>query len=119
MSLVWDDTAFQAGLRLALKEYQLVAEHAVDQDAASIRDRAAALAPVATADEDADPGKLRDNVRVDAGQHELNTYHVDVGVDSSVVDYALDVEFGTSKMAPEPFMRPAIAEVEARPSTGL
>jgi HK97 gp10 family phage protein len=114
----FDDRAFQAALRLNLVEYEQLAEHAVDRDADHIKERAKDIAPVADPGEDAVPGWLRDHIETDPGVRTGFEYYVDVGVDSNTVPYAVPVEFGTSKMQAEPFMRPAMAEVEARPSIG-
>lgn len=52
-----------------------------------------------------DTGRLRNSI-----DHAIGADHVDVG---SSVAYAPYLEYGTSRMAARPFMRPAIAE--ARP----
>lgn len=63
---------------------------------------AAALAPIGSGQEDT-PGELRDSLTVDAQADGS------VRVGSFGVPYAKYVEFGTSRMHAEPFMRPALA----------
>ena len=52
-----------------------------------------------------DTGTLRNSIEKDDSQ--LNDLRVTVGTDE---DYADEVEFGTSRMAAQPFLRPAIKE---------
>lgn len=68
---------------------------------------AASLAPIGSGDGDT-PGELRDSMA--AKQVDITT--VEVG--SFGVHYAVNVEFGTSKMAAEPFLRPALAAAKVK-----
>jgi HK97 gp10 family phage protein len=63
------------------------------------------LAPVSTSPEDI-PGKLRDSIRFVV---EENGPVVSIGSD---VSYALYVEFGTSDMAAQPFLRPVLMSLK-------
>lgn len=64
--------------------------------AEAIKDRAQQLVPV-------DTGRLRDSIRV----NELGPRSYTVGPGDEV-EYAEYVEYGTSRMAAQPYMRPAI-----------
>lgn len=52
-----------------------------------------------------DTGNLRDNITVE----EVSETHAVV---TSGAEYSIFVEEGTSKMSPQPFMQPALAEME-------
>lgn len=82
--------AIRAGLRAATgRGVQRAAEH--------VADLARQLTPV-------DTGALRASIRVEAGPSETSRAVVAGG---SGVDYAVFVEYGTSRMAAQPFMTPA------------
>jgi HK97 gp10 family phage protein len=68
---------------------------------------AASLAPIGSGDEDT-PGELRDSIAA----KQVDDTTVEVG--SFGVPYAVNVEFGTSKMPAEPFLRPALASAKIK-----
>lgn len=107
-----DDSGFAAGLAKAYEELSLTASAELVKLAVDIVKRAKELCPV-------DYGILRAAIDFAPGA-ENGEFFVDVGVilrpvslpkdHASPEAYDLYVEFGTRFMAPEPFMRPAIAE---------
>lgn len=76
-----------------------VAKHLL-QLAQRVERRAKQLAPV-------DTGRLRSSITSGLAE-DGSTVAGLVGTD---VDYAVHVEYGTYRMAPQPFMRPALEEV--------
>jgi HK97 gp10 family phage protein len=70
----------------------------LDAAGAAVANRARQLAPV-------DTGKLRDSIHY---HFNANTLTLTVYAD---VPYAAFVEFGTSRMAAQPYLRPALAEL--------
>lgn len=68
--------------------------------AIEIQNRARQLCPV-------DTGRLRNSIHFEEGQ-DAEGYYIDVGTN---VEYAAFVEYGTSKMRAQPYLRPAFAEV--------
>ena len=89
-----DLTRFAEDLRenadtLARRASQVVRKAALDTMA-----DAKTLAPV-------DTGNLRNSITTDARQGDL------VAVVEATADYAAYIEWGTSKMQPQPFMRPS------------
>jgi len=53
---------------------------------------------------DIDSGKLRDSINYEVENEKV--------VVSAGVDYATSLEFGTRKMAPRPFLRPALNRIK-------
>lgn len=88
-----------------LARYAADLERAADtlRERASIAVRKATLDTMADAKLVApvDTGNLRNSITTDARQGDL------VAVVEATADYAAHVEFGTSRMRPQPFMRPA------------
>ena len=81
-------------------------EEALEEIAEKIRDDAKDLAPV-------DTGSLRKSIRVEKeGELQVSVIAGDSGVinprTGREVDYAGFVEFGTSRMSPQPYMQPAL-----------
>ena len=81
-------------------------EEALEEIAEKIRDDAKDLAPV-------DTGSLRKSIRVEKeGDLQVSVIAGGGGVinprTGREVDYAGYVEFGTSKMSPQPYMQPAL-----------
>lgn len=94
-----DDAAFLSGVHIALADFQVESAQAVNQageQAAAIAQR---LAPKET-------GELASSIQSTSGRDNQGPY-ADVGAD---VRYATYVEFGTSKMRPQPFLRPALEQ---------
>ena len=81
-------------------------EEALEEIAEKIRDDAKDLAPV-------DTGSLRESIRVEKeGDLQVSVIAGGGGVinprTGREVDYAGYVEFGTSRMSPQPYMQPAL-----------
>ena len=81
-------------------------EEALEEIAEKIRDDAKSFAPV-------DTGALRKSIRVEKkGELQFSVVAGDGGVinprTGREVDYAGFVEFGTSRMSPQPYMQPAL-----------
>ena len=81
-------------------------EEALEEIAEKIRDDAKDLVPV-------DTGSLRKSIRVEKeGELQVSVIAGDGGVinprTGREVDYAGFVEFGTSRMSPQPYMQPAL-----------
>jgi len=81
-------------------------EEALEEIAEKIRDDAKSFAPV-------DTGSLRKSIRVEReGELQFSVVAGDGGVinprTGREVDYAGYVEFGTSRMSPQPYMQPAL-----------
>ncbi len=55
-----------------------------------------------------DTGALRDSIKLVVKQRESNKPSIEILIGDRVVDYAAHVEYGTSKMAARPFVRPAM-----------
>lgn len=81
---------------------EVEARDRLEQLGERIVEDAAALAPVGSGQEDT-PGELRDSLAAEPQDDGS------VRVGSFGVPYAKYVEFGTSKMRAEPFLRPALA----------
>jgi HK97 gp10 family phage protein len=58
-----------------------------------------------------DTGRLVNSIRTEA-KGNGKTVHIKAGGGSKAVKYAVDLEFGTEKMAPRPFMRPALKKAK-------
>lgn len=90
----------EAGLRQLFDSVDGPAGKAVKKAAIRVHRRAKHLAPV-------DTGRLCDSITEEMGRDERGLVAV-VGTD---VQYAGFVEFGTSRMRPKPFLRPALDAV--------
>jgi len=94
-----DDRDFVAGLQRAVGQLKLETE----ADLLTLGHRAVRnmrqLCPV-------DTGRLRNSIGVTVG-HDSRGPYIDVGTD---LDYAPPVEYGTSVMAAQPFVRTGLAE---------
>lgn len=92
---------FQARLEEALGGIEVLAMDKLEVTADNVAVDARTLAPVGTGENDV-PGELAGSITVERiGKDMLIT----VGA-----PYAIHVEYGTSKMAAEPFLRPALAQ---------
>lgn len=103
-----DDTDFRQGLERAFAALKLESADELRRMAIDIQNRARELAPV-------DTGRLRSSIQHQTGRDRRGPY-VDVG--SFSVHYAVFVEFGTSRMRSQPFLRPAFAEAVSAWSAG-
>jgi HK97 gp10 family phage protein len=89
------------------------AEEVLLERARYMRDVAQVLVPV-------DTGSLRDSIRVERGGQGLHWREIRVRAGGYIVnpktgrlvDYAVFVEYGTGKMAAQPFMQPAFDEIK-------
>lgn len=86
-------------LRAVVGEIERSSDHALERMVVQIHNRAKEMCPV-------DTGRLRASIA-----WHLEDRHV--GVVDSHVEYAPYVEYGTSRMEAQPFLRPAVAEVAA------
>jgi HK97 gp10 family phage protein len=103
MSANFESAAFLEGFaksKVFLEAEAMIKER---ETAARIADRAKQLAPVLT-------GELRDSIKIQGEGVDKGKPYIDVGTTD---DHALFTEYGTSREAPRPFMRPAIAEAAA------
>lgn len=101
-SISWDDTAFRADLTGWVVETKVRARAALATLGLAVQNRARALAPV-------DTGRLRSSIISSPGETALGPYVI-IGTN---VEYATYQEFGTRFMPPQPYLRPAFAEVVA------
>lgn len=99
MSFSLDTEPFLAGLATAVKDLEATGERATARAGGSAGERAAALAPV-------ESGELAASKYVVEGR-DAEGFFVEVGF---TADHAAENEFGTSTMAPRPFLRQALAE---------
>lgn len=83
-----------------------VLEAAMRQSAETLASSAQSKAPVRT-------GTLRASIHVDGVQTEGNGVTATVKTGGEASEYAVFQELGTSKMAAQPFMTPAVAEHRA------
>lgn len=88
---------FQRGLRRALEDLELRTEADLYRLGIKTQNAARRLCPV-------DTGRLRASIQAVRGKDAKGPY-VDVGTN---VEYAIPVEFGTDRMAAQPFLRPAM-----------
>jgi HK97 gp10 family phage protein len=98
-----DAAAFQEGAAAALKDFDVQAARIVLALGDKIVSTAEALVPHGVT------GVLEGSIGSEPGRNERGPY-VDVGTSDPVGFYQ---EFGTSKMAAHPFMRPALAQAGA------
>lgn len=94
-----DTKGFLAGLARAYAEMGLSSQRELVRLAIEVQNRARELCPV-------DTGRLRSSIGHTEGVDVRGPF-VDVGTN---VEYAPFVEYGTMHMAPQPFLRPALAE---------
>lgn len=94
-----DAAGFLAGLQAAIAGIKLETAADLQRLGQKAARNMRQLAPV-------DTGRLRNSIGVTNGSDSRGPY-VDVG---PTTDYAIHVEFGTSRMAAQPFVRPGLAE---------
>lgn len=94
-----DAADFMRGLQRALDKLELQTERDLLRLAIRVQNNARELCPV-------DTGRLRSSIMHVPGEDARGPY-VDVGTN---VEYATHVEYGTSRMSAQPFLRPAFAE---------
>jgi HK97 gp10 family phage protein len=99
--------AFLARAELGLKALEIEAGLRLKVVGDETASAAASLAPVGSGMEDV-PGELRDSITA----KQVDPTTVEVG--SFGVHYAVNVEFGTSKMPAQPFLRPALAAAKIK-----
>lgn len=109
--LVWDglDDLVRFLERTLPREVDMVIEIAGRKTAEEAKEKAKSLVTV-------DTGSLRKSIRIDRRRKEGKTSFIGIGAGGFIrnprtgrlVDYASYVEFGTSRMRPQPFMRPAL-----------
>lgn len=99
-----DTKAFEAALPAAFQELQLTSAVELIGLAHQIEAFAKQYCPYKT-------GNLRRSITTSRARITSVVIEVDVGTD---VTYASYVEFGTSRMDPQPFMRPAMAQAIAQ-----
>lgn len=98
-----DMGSFVSRARLALVGVQAAAMDVLGEIGETAAQDARELAPVSPPIPQANPGELAGSINV----RHLKTY-VTINV---MAPYAYQVEYGTSKMAAEPFLRPALAKI--------
>jgi HK97 gp10 family phage protein len=98
-----DDRAFRAGFAIAIEELRALAEGSIEHVADTVVDRAKVLVPKRT-------GRLADSIRRGQLVRTGRGAEVQVTAGGPGIRETVFVEFGTSKMRPEPYMRPALAE---------
>lgn len=111
-SVTFSDKAFLSGLNAACTDFQRDSASMVQVLGEQIAEAARALAPTSH-DPRAEPGKLKASISSDPGIEPRGPF-TDVGVHDPDAYYGLFVEYGTYKMAAEPFMRPALAQAGAQ-----
>lgn len=94
-----DDKAFIAGLKDQMSKLKLRTESDLLRLGIDVERKAKQLCPVKT-------GRLRSSISHKQGRDSRGPY-VDIGTS---VKYGPFIEFGTSRMAAQPFLRPAFAE---------
>lgn len=96
----YDDTAFRKGLAAAMRSLQLRTERDLVVLGLRVQNGARTRCPV-------DTGRLRSSIASSGLQRDSRGAYVEVG---TVVFYAGFVEFGTRRMAAQPYLRPALLE---------
>lgn len=96
----FDDAAFQAGLKRALARLALRTERDLVVLGLKVQNGARERCPV-------DTGRLRSSIVTSGLQRDGQGAYVEVGTN---VFYAGFVEFGTRRMAAQPYLRPALLE---------
>lgn len=94
-----DDAAFRRGLQDALDRRAIKSKEGLTRLGLRVQNAARELAPV-------DTGRLRSSIRMISGE-DADGFYVEVGTN---VEYAVFVEYGTTRAAAQPFLRPALAE---------
>lgn len=98
-----DGDAFMASLRRSVAALAITSEAALWVLGLTIQNNARILAPV-------DTGRLRSSIQARKGTDSRGPY-VEIVAGTN---YAAYVEFGTTRMAAQPYMRPAIAIAASR-----
>lgn len=93
-----DGDAFMASLRQAMRKLVIDQEAELWRFALTTQNLARLYCPV-------DTGRLRSSIQVSRGRDAQGAF-VDIGTN---VEYAAFVEFGTSRMSAQPYLRPALA----------
>lgn len=88
---------FERGVEKALDEYRSIGADKVQAAALVAESQAKAYCPV-------DTGRLRGSISTDLSEEK----NLIIGAVSAHTNYAEYVEFGTSRMAPQPYLRPAM-----------
>lgn len=105
MSLSFEDMgAFIARAEAGLVALEVEATAILEATGHEVADVARALAPVSPPIPEATPGELAASISIEVG---VNQVDIIVGA-----PYAVHVEYGTSKMAAEPFFQPALAQAK-------
>lgn len=99
-TIEWDDAAFSRGLGEALKRLGIRTEQDLQRVGIRVQNRARQNCPV-------DTGRLRSSIQHKMGRDARGPF-VEIGTN---VEYAADVEFGTSRNRAQPYLRPAVLEV--------
>jgi HK97 gp10 family phage protein len=94
-----DARGFTKGLERAVARIKITSTEDLTRFGLGVQNRARELCPV-------DTGRLRSSIQSVAGTDRDGPF-VEVGTN---VNYAMPVEFGTSKAKAQPFLRPALAE---------
>lgn len=107
VELTMDATEFERGIAAGFEEYRLDADAFCVHVADKVKGLAVALAPVLKAPtRERTPGELRASIVATPLLRDARGPFVAIGTSISWAKY---VEFGTHKMAPRPFLRPAFA----------
>lgn len=97
-----DTASFEADIRRQFAALALTCEQDLVRVGLDVQNRARSLCPV-------DTGRLRSSIQMVKGKDRDGVY-VEIGTN---VEYAVFVEFGTSRAHAQPFLRPALAEAAA------
>jgi len=100
VTVQYDDEAFRKGLARALGGLRLRTERDLTVLGLRVQNRARELCPV-------DTGRLRSSIQTSGLQRDGRGAYIKVGTN---VFYAGFVEFGTSRMPAQPYLRPALLE---------
>lgn len=103
----FDTRAFAQGLDRGVAQYEHDGEKALDKLGNHVASRARALVAV-------DTGEVQSHIGITAKGHDADGPFVDVGVKPTSDGHEIPLEYGTEFMAPQPFMRPALAEAPAQ-----
>lgn len=97
-----DDRAYRDGIPRALEEYRLISDALLEEVADKVVERAKALVPKRT-------GRLAESIRAEPLVRDARGASVTVVAGGPGIRETIFVEFGTSVMRAEPYMRPALA----------